>query len=91
MTTTNVQTKTDRVLDALKNGEQLTAAQIAARYNVGNPHEVIRSLREKGYAIYMNEVKNSKNEYKTKYRLGTPSRKMVAAAYAVHGGTVFTS
>lgn len=90
MTATTI-SKTDQVLEAFKGGEQLTAAQIAARYNLGNPHEVIRSLRERGYAIYMNEVKNSKNEYKTKYRLGKPSRKMVAAAYAVLGGTVFAS
>lgn len=91
MTTTTTVSKTDQILEAFKNGQVLTSAQIAARYNVGNPHEVIRSLREKGYAIYMNEVKNSKNEYKTKYRLGKPSRKMVAAAYAVLGGTVFAS
>lgn len=91
MTTTNTLTKTDQVLNAFKSGQELTSAQIAARYNVGNPHEVIRTLREKGYAIYMNEVKNSKNECLTKYRLGKPSQKMVAAAYAVLGGSVFAS
>jgi predicted transcriptional regulator len=82
-------TKTDSVLTALKNGEELTAAQIKARFSVGNPHEVIRTLRERGYAIYLNERTNSKGEATSKYRLGTPSRQMVALAYAVMGNEVF--
>lgn len=84
-------TKTNQVLSALQNGEQLTAKQIAARYSVGNPHEVIRSLREKGYAIYLNEHTNSKGEVSQKYRLGSPSRKMVAAAYAAVGNALFAN
>jgi predicted transcriptional regulator len=83
-------TKTDSVLAALQNGEELTAAQIRSRFSVGNPHEVIRSLREKGFAIYLNDRTNSKGEVTQKYRLGTPSRAMVALAYAVMGNEVFT-
>ena len=82
-------TKTDSVLKALLSGEELTASQIRSRFAVGNPHEVIRSLREKGYAIYLNESTNSKGEVSQKYRLGTPSRKMVATAYAVFGNEAF--
>jgi len=77
--------KTARVLTALKNGETLTAKQIAARFALRNPHEAVRSLREQGYAIYANARTNSKGETKTFYRLGTPTRKMVAAAYAALG------
>ena len=84
-------TKTDSVLAALQNGEELTAAQIKARFAVGNPHEVIRSLRESGHAIYLNARTNSKGEVTQKYRLGTPSRAMVAAAYAVLGTTAFSN
>ena len=82
--------KTDSVLSALQNGEELTAAQIAARFNAGNPREIVRKLREKGHAIYLNERTNSKGEVTMKYRLGTPSRKMVALAYAVMGNEAFT-
>lgn len=78
-------TKTERVLEALQNGEQLTAKQIAARFSSGNPREVVRSLRSKGYAIYANQRTNSKGESKTFYRLGAPTRAMVAAAYAAVG------
>jgi hypothetical protein len=73
--------KTSRVLEALQNGEELTAKQIAARFGAGNPHRVIHSLREKGYCIYLNEKTNSKGHVKNKYRMGTPSRKHIAAGY----------
>ena len=76
-------TKTDRVLAAFKAGEELTAKQIAARFSVKHPASVVRNLRGSGYAIYCNEKKNSKGAVKNFYRLGTPSRAMVAAAYAV--------
>jgi len=36
MTTTNVTTKQDKVLNALMAGEQLTGKQISARFGVGN-------------------------------------------------------
>jgi predicted transcriptional regulator len=84
-------TKTDSVLNALQNGDELTAAQISARFHAGNPHEIVRSLREKGHAIYLNTRKNSKGEVTQKYRLGTPSRAMVAAAYAVLGTSAFAA
>jgi predicted transcriptional regulator len=78
-----IMSKTAKVLAALKNGEQLTAKQIASRFSVKHPASTIRTLRENGYAVYCNEKKNSKGEVKNFYRLGTPSRAMVAAAYAV--------
>jgi len=80
-------TKTQRVLEALQNGEQLTAKQISARFSAGNPREVVRNLRAKGYAIYANQRTNSKGQTKTFYRLGTPTRAMVAAAYAAVGAS----
>lgn len=83
-------TQTATVLNALKNGEELTAKQIAARYSVGNPYEVVRTLREQGYAIYLNSRKDSKGRVTNKYRLGTPSRAMVAAAYNKLGDFAFS-
>lgn len=77
--------KKARVLEALQTGEQFTAKQIAARFNVKNPREVVRSLRADGFAIYSNERTNSKGQTKSFYRLGTPTRAMVAAGYAALG------
>lgn len=81
--------KTTRLLAALKSGECLTAKQIASRYGAGNPHELVRQLRTEGYSIYLNDAKNGRGEVVQKYRLGTPSRAMVAAAYAAAGADVF--
>lgn len=82
--------KIDSVLIALKSGEELTAGQITARFGARNPHEIVRALRERGHAVYLNERTNSKGETSMKYRLGTPSRAMVAAAYTVLGTTAFS-
>lgn len=74
-----------RLLEVLLEGNQLTAKQIRNRVGARNPHEVIRQLREEGYAIYRNERTNSKGEVKGFYRLGTPTRSMVAGYYRVFG------
>lgn len=78
-------TKIQRVLTALVDGEELTANQIRARFGAGNPHEVVRQIRLKGYAVYSNARKNSKGDLKNFYRLGTPSRAVVAAGYRALG------
>lgn len=74
--------KVDRVFEALVvNKEELTAKQIAARYNVANPYDAIYQIRNQGYAIYLNECVNSKGYVTLKYRHGTPSRQLIAAGY----------
>jgi len=74
-------TKTDRVLSALTSGEELTAKQIKSRFGAGNPHEIVRQLRLKGFAVHSNSRKNSKGETKNFFRLGTPTRAVIAAGY----------
>ena len=81
--------KINNVLHALKNGEELTAKQITSRYGIKNAHDAIYQLRSEGYSIYCNPHKDSKGRESNKYRLGTPSRKMVATAFAVLGGAAF--
>lgn len=72
----------DRVYEALVlKGEELTAKQISARYNVANPHDTVYTLRMEGYPIYLNQRTDSKGRVTQKYRLGTPSRKVIAAGY----------
>ena len=77
----------ERVLNILKSGRQFTPAQIAGLTN--SKEDSIRprisELRADGYAVYTNSTKNGK----TAYRLGTPSRAMVASAYALHGSDAF--
>jgi len=80
MTTVTV-TKQSRLLEALRNCEQLTAAQIKARFGIANPTATVSDLRFNGFAVYANPSKDSKGRTSTKYRLGTPSRAVVAAGY----------
>ena len=78
-----------RVLEALKTGEQLTAKQISARFGVANPRATISSLRAEGYPIYLNMHKDTKGRVTNKYRIGTPSRKVIAAGYKALGAEAF--
>lgn len=75
-------TKVEKVFEALVNrGEELTAQQIKTRYGVANPHDAVYQIRQMGYAIYLNERKNSKGETVGKYRAGKPNRSLIAAGY----------
>jgi len=75
-------TKVEKVFTALvERGEELTAQQIKTRYGVANPHDAVYQIRQMGYAIYLNEKKNSKGETVSKYRAGKPSRTLIAAGY----------
>ena len=80
MTTTFVSKET-KVLTALQNGAELTSKQIAARFGAGNPQAVIQALRFSGYPIYLNTVTDTKGRSRNVYRLGTPSRAVIAAGY----------
>ena len=75
-------TKVAKVYKALViDGEELTAKQLASRYDIGNPHDAVYQLRQEGYPIYCNKRKDSKGRVTHKYRFGTPSRKVIAAGY----------
>ena len=81
-TTSTFVSKQSKVLEALMNTDRgLTAAQIEARFGVGNARSTVSALRMNGYAIYANKHTDTKGRTKTFYRLGTPTRKVVAAGY----------
>lgn len=81
-----VMSKVQRVFEALAGGEELTAKQIANRFQAGNPYEVVRQIRHKGYAVFCNPRTNRAGETKNFYRLGTPTREMVSIFYQVVDG-----
>jgi len=76
-----VTTKSQALIEALKKGEELTAKQITHRFGIANPTASVSALRFNGYAIYANKRTNKLGQTFTKYRLGTPSRAVVAAGY----------
>lgn len=78
-------TQTAKVLEAFQNGEELTGKQIAHRFSVGSPRAVVHKLRTAGYSIYLNKRTDSNGRVKLKYRLGRPTRQIIAAGIAALG------
>jgi len=75
-------TKTQRLVEAFNSGEELTSKQISARFGIANPTATVSDLRLRhGYAVYANRKTDTKGRVSTKYRIGTPSRAVVAAGY----------
>jgi|TARA_B110000908_G_C9904459_1_gene292489 hypothetical protein len=75
-------TKTAKLIAALEDGAELTAKQINARYRVKNARALISSIRMQGYPVYLNKrVSTFDGETYSKYRLGTPTRAVVAAGF----------
>lgn len=79
-----------KLLNHLQNGHEVTAKQISGTFGLQNPHRAINYLREQGNCIYANKVTLSDGTEGTKYRVGKPSKRMVAIANAVMGSAAFT-
>jgi hypothetical protein len=76
-----------RILKALQTGQDFTANQLRARFGIRRVSDRISELRKAGYAIYLNEKTTRWGEKIRVYRLGAPSRAMIATAQFVksHG------
>jgi hypothetical protein len=75
--------KTQRLLKTLQNGNEVSIAQAITRFGFESSSAVssaVRNLREAGFPVYTNKVNNI-----TKYRIGAPSRAVVAAGYRTLG------
>ena len=57
----------------------LTATKMQSVFGIKNPSAVINELRNDGHAIYLNTRTNSNGEKVSFYRLGTPTKRMIAA------------
>lgn len=74
-------TKQERVLNYLKQGYDITENQAENRFDIKNMDSVASKLRFLGFAIYKNRKTFSNGNTGSVYRLGTPSRSVVAAGY----------
>jgi len=77
----STETKTGRLLAALQSGEQLTEGQIRQRFGLRNPRASVSDIRYQGFAVYANRHTDTKGRTTTKYRIGRPSRELIAAGY----------
>lgn len=82
--------KQAKLLNYLSTGASVTARQITGSFGLKNPHEAIRQLRSQGHCVYSNKGTLADGTETTKYRIGRPSKRMVAIANSVLGAQVFT-
>ena len=83
ITSNSTPSVTSRILTYLKTGADITQAQARKRFGITNVRARMSELRQAGYAIYLNEKMTSNGRTIKAYRLGTPTRLMVAAGNAV--------
>lgn len=80
-------TQNERITQYLSTGRSITPAEARSRFGVRNLRARVNDLRTRGFCIYTS--RNTKGN--TSYRLGNPSREMVAAAYTLTGSALFTA
>ena len=75
-------TQKQRLMAAFETGKEFTAKQITSLFKIASPSKVVSQLRlEEGQSIYLNKRTDTKGRVTQKYRLGTPSRSVIAAGY----------
>ena len=82
--------KQAKLLNYLNTGAEVTARQISGSFGLKNPHGAIHELRNQGHCIYSNKAVLSDGSQTVKYRIGKPSRRMVAIANMVAGADLFS-
>ena len=76
--------KKQKVLNLLSKGDNVAWSTIQNRFDLESPRSMIDTLRAEGYMIYGNRVNGKKY-----YRMGTPTRAIVAAGIKALYGTPF--
>ena len=67
----------------------LTSAQARARFGITNVGARIEELRSEGHCIYTNKKTLEDGRRITYYKLGKPTKAMIAAAHASLGAEAF--
>ena len=71
-------TKKERVLNLLNKGKSVTWSTLRTRFDLTSPRAMIDTLRSEGHMIYINENTGT-NGNNTSYRMGTPTKAIIAA------------
>jgi hypothetical protein len=82
--------KQAKLLNYLQSGAEVTARQIHGSFGLSNPHDAIYQLRNQGHCIYSNKATLADGTETTKYRIGKPSKRMVAIANRIAGSSIFS-
>ena len=73
-----------RFLNALLRGDSVTWSEAQNKFNLSKPRAVVDKIREEGHCVYIN-----KNKSGTYYRIGTPSKALIAAGFAALEPSVY--
>ena len=76
--------KKQKLLNLLSKGENVAWKTIQTRFDLESPRSMIDTLRAEGYMIFGNRVGGKKY-----YRMGTPTRAIIAAGIKALYGTKF--
>jgi len=76
--------KKQKLINLLSKGENVSWKTIRSKFDLESPRAMIDTLRAEGYMIYGNQVRGQKV-----YRLGTPTRAIIAAGIQKLYGTQF--
>jgi hypothetical protein len=81
LTRFNTETKTYKLFSALHSGESVSASQAEKRFGIKNISAEVSRIRQGGFAVYANSRKAGNGVQVTEYKIGRPSRKLIAAGY----------
>jgi predicted ArsR family transcriptional regulator len=80
---------TSRILTYLKTGADITQVQARKRFGITNVRARMSELRQAGYSIYLNEKTTANGRTIKAYRLGTPTRMVIAVGNTVISDPTF--
>ena len=73
-----------KFLNAMLRGQSVTWKEAQTKFNLSRPRAVVDKIREDGHCVYIN-----KNKSGTYYRIGTPSKALIAAGFAALEPSVY--
>ena len=79
-------TRTQKFLNALLRGEAISWKEAQSKFEFKSPRTVVDGLRRKGYMVYINKTNKG-----TSYKIGTPTKEIIAAGLAATNNLVYTS
>jgi len=80
-------TKKQKVLNLLSKGNAVTWSAMRNKFDLTSPRAMVDQLRTEGHMVYINQTSNG-----TSYRLGTPTKAIIAAGVnKVFGSNSFAS
>ncbi len=76
-----IESKTAKLMTALQMGESFTQSQAEKRFGIKNIRAEATRIRQAGFAVYANRRVAGNHARVTEYRMGKPSRELIAAGY----------